>query len=111
MKIDTATTLAVTRETAPQRPNAGKAVERAGQASKESEARANLAHERALLADTETAPEPQATRVKLSVDDELHRVVAHVVDSESGEVVREIPPEELLKLAKVLRAFLVDRSV
>ncbi len=37
------------------------------------------------------------------VDDELNRVVVKILDGESGDVIRQIPPENLLKLAKVLR--------
>ena len=112
MKIDIANTHTLAREAAPARPDAGHGAKAVKQASRGSEAReALLASERAALAESETASEPQATHVKLSVDDELHRVVAHVVDSKSGEVVREIPPEELLELAKALRSLLIDRRV
>jgi flagellar protein FlaG len=41
-------------------------------------------------------------------------VVAKVVDSETGEVVREVPPEELLELARRVTALvgaMFDRRV
>lgn len=71
---------------------------------------ANLA--RALAADDIGESAMPAKDLRLSVDRELDEVVARVVDSESGEVIREVPPEELVKLAKTLRALmgqLLDR--
>ena len=41
-------------------------------------------------------------RIELSVDQELNRVIIRVVDRESGDVVRQIPPEELLDLQRFL---------
>jgi flagellar protein FlaG len=41
------------------------------------------------------------TRVKLLVDQESEQVVVKVL-KESGEVIRQFPPEELLELAKYL---------
>ena len=41
-------------------------------------------------------------RLKIRVDDETERVVVKVVEQESGEVIRQIPPEELLELEKYL---------
>ncbi|MDK2743996.1 MAG: flagellar protein FlaG [Nitrospira sp. BO4] len=43
--------------------------------------------------------EPQ---LQIKVDDETERVVVKVVEQKSGEVIRQIPPEELLKLDKYL---------
>ena len=36
--------------------------------------------------------------IRFSVDDESHDIVVKVVDKNTGEVVMEIPPEEVLKL-------------
>lgn len=41
-------------------------------------------------------------QLKIRVDDETERVVVKVVEQESGEVIRQIPPEELLELEKYL---------
>jgi flagellar protein FlaG len=41
--------------------------------------------------------------LRLSIDPELERVVARVVNTETQEVVREVPPEELLETARALR--------
>lgn len=41
-------------------------------------------------------------RLRIEVDDETERVVVKVVEKESGEVIRQIPPEELLELEKYL---------
>ncbi|MBH0201247.1 MAG: flagellar protein FlaG [Nitrospira sp.] len=41
-------------------------------------------------------------QLRIRVDDETERVVVKVVEQESGELIRQIPPEELLELAKYL---------
>lgn len=41
-------------------------------------------------------------RLRIEVDHETERVVVKVVEKESGEVIRQIPPEELLELEKYL---------
>lgn len=38
--------------------------------------------------------------LKLEIDDDLGIVIAKIVDRESGEVLRQIPAEELVELAK-----------
>lgn len=46
----------------------------------------------------------QATQRKLdfSIDDTTHQVVVKVIATESGEVIRQIPSEQALKLAQSL---------
>ena len=41
-------------------------------------------------------------RLKIEVDDEAERVVIKVVEQDSGKVIRQIPPEEVLQLEKYL---------
>ncbi len=41
-------------------------------------------------------------QLKIRVDDETERVVVKVVEEESGEVIRQIPPDEFLALEKYL---------
>ena len=41
-------------------------------------------------------------QLRIRVDEETERVVVKVVEQESGEVIRQIPPEELLELEKYL---------
>ncbi|MDH4085391.1 MAG: flagellar protein FlaG [Nitrospira sp.] len=41
-------------------------------------------------------------QLRIRVDDETEQVVVKVVEQESGEVIRQIPPEELLDLEKYL---------
>jgi len=50
----------------------------------------------ALSADAGVAP--ALVRAELAVDDGSRRVVARLIDRDSGEVVREYPPDELLRL-------------
>lgn len=43
--------------------------------------------------------------VHYEIDDDLKRVVTKILDGKSGELVRQIPSEEALRLAKVLDSF------
>lgn len=36
--------------------------------------------------------------IQFSIDERSHDIVVRVVDRESGEVIREVPPESLMKL-------------
>jgi len=47
------------------------------------------------LQDTLQRVEP---RIELSVDKELNQVIVRVFDEESGDLIRQIPSEEILKL-------------
>lgn len=42
--------------------------------------------------------------IRLEVDNELHRVIIKLIDKKSGEIIRQIPPEELIELAKKMRS-------
>lgn len=54
------------------------------------------------------------TKANISHDDDLNRYVVRIADKESGEVVREIPSEDLLRFARhleKLKGILFDRKV
>lgn len=69
-----------------------------------------VAHERAVVPErsedtvqradkaSEENPGPKRTETRLRVDAETQRIVAQIVD-ENGEVIRQLPPEELLELS------------
>lgn len=40
--------------------------------------------------------------LEFSIDDESGRIVIKVIDSESKEIIRQIPPEEAVQLAQAL---------
>jgi len=42
--------------------------------------------------------------LRISIDDSLNRAVVRVVDSNSGELIRQVPSEEALRIAKRLDA-------
>ena len=42
-------------------------------------------------------------RIKLSIDGELNRVVVKVFDTDSGELIRQFPPEDILKIQRFLK--------
>lgn len=53
-----------------------------------------------------------AVQVCFEMDDNTGKMVARLKDSTTGEVLRQIPPEEMLKIAKMVNQFLgicVDR--
>ncbi len=59
-------------------------------------------------------PVHRRPRIKVFVDDETGRPAFLVIDDESGELIREIPPEEVLELAakmKQMVGYLVDEVV
>lgn len=41
-------------------------------------------------------------RLDFSIDQDLNRIVVRVIDEASGEVIRQIPPEEVLRAAKMV---------
>ncbi len=52
--------------------------------------------------------------LRFEIDRELNQVVVKVVDKESGEVIRQIPPEEYIQILKRLQDMggaLLDREV
>jgi flagellar protein FlaG len=60
-----------------------------------------------------SAIDSSPTSTKISVDNELDRFVMQVTDKQTGEVIREIPGEAVLKIARSLenlRGLLYDKS-
>lgn len=53
---------------------------------------------------------PPKLKVTLNIDEATNRVVAALIDPESGEVKQELPPEELLRSAAQLHE-LLDRLI
>ena len=51
------------------------------------------------------APNVSAHNLKFRVDDQTERVIVKVVDKETGETVREIPPEEVLAIAESIERY------
>lgn len=52
--------------------------------------------------------------IVMNVDKELKRVIVKIIDSETGDVVREVPLEEILNIAKKLTTIegvLFDKEV
>lgn len=50
----------------------------------------------------QSAIEPMARNLQFSVDQDLGRTVVRVVDTSTEEVIRQIPPEEVLAFAKAV---------
>ncbi len=41
--------------------------------------------------------------VDMRYDDRINRTIAKIVDKETGSVIREIPPEDLVKVARMIK--------
>ncbi len=54
----------------------------------------------ALIPETELAPN---TRLRINKDDESGRFVYQNIDSESGEVIKQFPPEQILEFLSYYR--------
>ena len=53
-----------------------------------------------VLARLQTTLQDVEARIELSVDEELNQVIFRVLDKESGEVIKQIPPEVVLELKR-----------
>ncbi len=59
-----------------------------------------------IEADRAPAPEIQRNGFRLRVDQETHRVTALILDPETQDVIREVPPEEMRAASNVIRNLL-----
>lgn len=48
---------------------------------------------------------PVATRISYSIENDLNLVVTRVVDTNTKKVIRQIPPEEIVKRMKLLKNY------
>ncbi|MDH5741594.1 MAG: flagellar protein FlaG [Nitrospira sp.] len=48
------------------------------------------------------ALQQSGSQLQIEVDQDLHRVIVKIVKGDSGEVIRQIPPQEVIDLAKDL---------
>ena len=48
------------------------------------------------------ALQQSGSQLQIEVDQDLHRVVVKILNRDSGEVIRQIPPQEVIDLAKDL---------
>ena len=57
----------------------------------------------AAVADVSAKIEMASTSLSISVDDTLGSTIIQVTDSDTDEVIRQIPPEQIVNLARFLR--------
>jgi uncharacterized FlaG/YvyC family protein len=77
--------------------------------------RAGQDNEGTATGDVKTVRLPDFPNYELSIrlDPEIHRVVVHVIDSQSRAVIRSIPPDDVVKMLKQLggqRGVLLDQE-
>lgn len=56
----------------------------------------------------DAAVEKYAPSMNIGFDGELNKMIVRVTDAETNEVIRELPPEELLDIARFLERYGVD---
>ena len=56
----------------------------------------------------DAAVEKYAPSMTIGFDGELNKMIVRVTDAETNEVIRELPPEELLDIARFLERYGVD---
>lgn len=57
----------------------------------------------AAVKEVNASLESRSIGLRFHVDEDLGRVIVKVVDRESGDVIRQIPTEEVVRIAKVLQ--------
>jgi flagellar protein FlaG len=81
--------------------------------AREAEKVAGAARENLPTEQEAQVPVPSTRQLSIRKDPELDRVVVHVIDADTGEVVRQIPSEEWvrhLKRLKGARGLFVDQE-
>ena len=59
-----------------------------------------------VIARLENTLQDVEPKIELSVDEELNQVIVRILDKESGELIKQLPPEEVLELDR----FFADQS-
>ncbi|MDP1539681.1 MAG: flagellar protein FlaG [Moraxellaceae bacterium] len=62
----------------------------------------NAEVKQALMASTRQIKQQTDSNIEFSIDDESRRSVVKVIDGDSGEVLRQFPTEEALRVARQL---------
>ena len=55
---------------------------------------------------------PQGTKLAIEKDDETGKMIVQIKDATTGDVIKQLPPEEVLRIAKSIEKYLgllVDR--
>lgn len=65
-------------------------------------AQANTKYLKSVLNETNNKIKPTRTRCEFSYHEDINRVSIKVMDAESEEVIREIPPEETMEMLQKL---------
>lgn len=100
--VTKATDLQFLKSHASERPDPARATAEAASAASAQDAsvdRTDLERAAAKIREVVQKVEP---RLQIEIDPDLDRVVMKLLNGESGEIIRQIPPQELLDLAKQL---------
>jgi flagellar protein FlaG len=88
-----------------------------GSSSSQVENKAELLRETGFLADAidklKKAGDIFNRRLEFKVDEDTHRIVVKVIDTETDKVIKEIPPEQIIELAAKIQemvGLLVDEE-
>ena len=86
----------------PQSPNR-RTESRANSQSEAVTQSVNVADIEKIVAQAQESLKPIDSRIQLSVDQDLNRVVVKVLDGDSGELIRQFPPEDVLQVQRFLK--------
>jgi flagellar protein FlaG len=101
MEIQPATAVAVMPQAAPVQREAAPALALVSAPSGATPA-PKLEHIKAAVQEIQEFVDNVTTNLQFSVDDRTGRIVVSVVDAETKQVVRQIPSEDVMKLARTL---------
>jgi flagellar protein FlaG len=85
---------------------AGLRLDEAAAAGDHSSRQPPQAARRPRRAEDQQNPDSALHRVAYSYDEDANRYVMKLIDSETGQVIRQIPPEELLRVAAEINRYL-----
>ncbi len=115
MKVDSA---AVAGSIAPKVNNSAEDIDRERKSKDvssqiEPQSKNNKVQPEEILDQIKSLTEDGAYSVRFEKDDKANQMVVRLVDVESGEMIRQIPPEELISLTETLqelRGSLIDTT-
>lgn len=99
--IDTASPPATAAAPAIVRP----AQTNAGSGQTQRQAQVEQSEIRQALEEVRAALSPVAQNLRFSIDDDTGRMVIRIIDSSTDEVIKQIPSEEIIAIAKALDKF------
>ena len=93
---------AAIRTTQPDGPQSERAIEPAHSSDFKSESQPPQTALDQAVGKVRESLQQSGSRLQLEVDQDLNRVIVKILNGDSGEIIRQIPPQEVIDLAKNL---------